>query len=58
MEVKSDENKRYTNRGQNEMSFDFRFTPPTLTYFEDRIEYDDCDHKCETCFWDCGEDQK
>ena len=38
------------------MSFDFRFTPPTLLDFEDRIEYDDCDHNCETCFWDCGED--
>ena len=39
------------------MSFDFRFTPPTLEELDYVPDYD-CDHNCETCFWDCGDDEE
>ena len=39
------------------MSFDFRFEPPTLADFEDIIDYD-CDHNCDDCTFDCGDDEE
>lgn len=41
------------------MSYDFRFEPPSITELEELSMFDvDCDHNCETCFWDCeGDDQ-
>lgn len=38
------------------MSFNYRFEPPTLNELDELSQFDqDCDHECETCFWDCEE---
>ena len=39
------------------MSFNYRFEPPTLSELDELSQFEpDCDHNCETCFWDCGDD--
>ena len=38
------------------MSRDFRFEPPTIQELEDMATayiFDDCDHDCDNCEWDC-----
>lgn len=39
------------------MSFDFRFTPPTLEELDYVPDYD-CDHNCDDCTFDCGDDEE
>lgn len=39
------------------MSFTNRFEPPTLTELDELALFEtDCNHECENCFWDCGDD--
>jgi len=39
------------------MSYAFRFEPPSPSELEELAMFDvDCDHECDKCFWDCGED--
>ena len=39
------------------MSYDFRFEPPSPTELEELARFEeDCDHKCEKCFWHCDAD--
>ena len=39
------------------MSYEFRFEPPTITELEERSQFEiDCDHNCDECWFDCGDD--
>lgn len=39
------------------MSFNARFEPPTLNELDELAYFEiDCDHECDHCEWDCGDD--
>lgn len=39
------------------MSRDFRFDPPSVSELEEMARFEgDCDHNCETCWFDCGDE--